>query len=301
MNKAREPQPSPVKGRGEVAEAVLQDIRARVAMGEEKYGTRLSTFNGREAVWDLYQELIDAVMYTKQYLLEREVSVLLFHLVVKYDLFDVLVEQLVQRREREKEKRGGEIGLIETDHDEDWERVVEEVRSDLRMLRGIELAGNTPAVRKTAHKKAKEINMKELFSEDGVAIPEGVSVKMGFRCMGYDVIVMEACDFILDDAQLEAYEQDPSGIIEEIELSKHHGDYRLAEFYDTEDGHQAVYVRPARGLAKKHDDLKQMVRMLLPFLPDEAQLLDHAALNDGRASEFDMVSVKLRKWMMNND
>lgn len=34
---------------------------------------------------------------------------------------------------------------------------------------------------------------------------------------------------------------------------------------------------------------------LLPYLPDEANLLDNASVSDGRASEYDMAAVGLRK------
>jgi hypothetical protein len=45
-----------------VADYVLADIQARVDTGQEKYGTKLMTHNGRDALWDAYQEAIDLVM-----------------------------------------------------------------------------------------------------------------------------------------------------------------------------------------------------------------------------------------------
>lgn len=65
------PQPPPEPGRVDVADVVIEDIQARVEAGLLKYGTKLQTFNGRDARWDLYQELIDAVMYLRQEMLER--------------------------------------------------------------------------------------------------------------------------------------------------------------------------------------------------------------------------------------
>lgn len=41
-------------------------------MGEQKYGTRLQTFNGRNALIDAYQEALDLVMYLRQKFLEEE-------------------------------------------------------------------------------------------------------------------------------------------------------------------------------------------------------------------------------------
>lgn len=72
MNKAAKPQKNPVKGNTPVAKYVLADIKARVRLGKKRYGTVLQTNNGRSALWDLYQELLDAVMYCRQVILEQE-------------------------------------------------------------------------------------------------------------------------------------------------------------------------------------------------------------------------------------
>jgi hypothetical protein len=56
----------------EVLPEVLKDIEARAQTGLSKYGTLLKTDNGRNALLDMYQELIDAVMYVKQLLMEIE-------------------------------------------------------------------------------------------------------------------------------------------------------------------------------------------------------------------------------------
>lgn len=72
MNKAAEKEPPPKKGKIEVARFVLADIQARIDIGQKKYGTKLETHNGRDALWDAYQEAIDLVMYLRQALLERD-------------------------------------------------------------------------------------------------------------------------------------------------------------------------------------------------------------------------------------
>lgn len=72
MNKASKPQPPPDPGREDVAPYVVADIMSRVDAGLEKYGTRLQTHNGRDALWDAYQEAIDLVMYLRQAILERD-------------------------------------------------------------------------------------------------------------------------------------------------------------------------------------------------------------------------------------
>jgi hypothetical protein len=70
-SEAATPQPPPVGNGVEVDGFVIQDILERSEMGKSKYGTTLRTFNGRDALVDLYQELLDAVKYCKQALLER--------------------------------------------------------------------------------------------------------------------------------------------------------------------------------------------------------------------------------------
>ncbi len=65
-------EPAPQPGQQDVTSEVIKDLQERSATGEKKYGTRLQTFNGRKALVDLYQELLDACQYIKQELLERE-------------------------------------------------------------------------------------------------------------------------------------------------------------------------------------------------------------------------------------
>lgn len=65
-------EPSPTGTGKKVIDEVVMDIKARSCMGEKKYGTPLRTFNGRNAMMDLYQELLDSVMYAKQVLMEME-------------------------------------------------------------------------------------------------------------------------------------------------------------------------------------------------------------------------------------
>lgn len=65
------PQPKP-KGTGvDVAQLVYKDIEARIRKGEIEYGERLTTLNGRSALMDLYEELLDAVLYLRQLLWEE--------------------------------------------------------------------------------------------------------------------------------------------------------------------------------------------------------------------------------------
>jgi NTP pyrophosphatase (non-canonical NTP hydrolase) len=50
---------------------VIDDMRERDETGLRKYGTRLQAHNGRDADVDLYQELLDAVVYQRQKIAER--------------------------------------------------------------------------------------------------------------------------------------------------------------------------------------------------------------------------------------
>ncbi len=55
-----------------VGELVVKDMQARIDMGIKKYGTKLQTNNGRDALQDAYEEALDLVMYLKQIILERD-------------------------------------------------------------------------------------------------------------------------------------------------------------------------------------------------------------------------------------
>ena len=55
-----------------VQDAVIADIEVRKQVGIARYGTGLQPFNGRNALQDLYEELLDAAMYVKQKLIEEK-------------------------------------------------------------------------------------------------------------------------------------------------------------------------------------------------------------------------------------
>lgn len=54
------------------AQPLREDLIARSDVGLKKYGTRLRVKNGRRAIVDLYQELLDALMYSMQARLEGD-------------------------------------------------------------------------------------------------------------------------------------------------------------------------------------------------------------------------------------
>lgn len=51
---------------------VIKDMEERHRVGIARYGTPLQPFNGRNAPADFYAELLDACVYGKQLLIERE-------------------------------------------------------------------------------------------------------------------------------------------------------------------------------------------------------------------------------------
>ena len=60
-------QPDPVRNEKPACwDLVVKDMKDRDAWGRSKYGTPLQPFNGRDAIVDLYQELLDAVVYCRQ-------------------------------------------------------------------------------------------------------------------------------------------------------------------------------------------------------------------------------------------
>ncbi|TMJ00838.1 MAG: helix-turn-helix transcriptional regulator [Alphaproteobacteria bacterium] len=64
-------QPPPVPNTREASwDLVLQDIKDRDKIGQERYGTRLQPLNGRDTLVDLYQELLDAVVYARTLIAE---------------------------------------------------------------------------------------------------------------------------------------------------------------------------------------------------------------------------------------
>lgn len=68
------PQPLPIHGEQYVLEFVVNDLRERAESGRVKYGTYLMTHNGRDPLWDAYQEALDLTMYLRQTLLEKGVE-----------------------------------------------------------------------------------------------------------------------------------------------------------------------------------------------------------------------------------
>ena len=56
----------------EIVPMVIADLEGRKALGEKKYKEVLRVENGRDALLDLYQELLDAVIYIRQRIAQDE-------------------------------------------------------------------------------------------------------------------------------------------------------------------------------------------------------------------------------------
>ncbi len=67
-------QPMPHGTGREITPLVIADMEERREFGKAKYGEGLTAFNGRDALQDLYQELLDAVVYVRQAIEERDVQ-----------------------------------------------------------------------------------------------------------------------------------------------------------------------------------------------------------------------------------
>lgn len=50
----------------ELRSSIVEDVEARSREGEKKYGTVLRTNNGRDALIDAYQEILDGLQYLRQ-------------------------------------------------------------------------------------------------------------------------------------------------------------------------------------------------------------------------------------------
>ena len=66
------PQAGERMSRVEVLPLVKDDLQARIAKGRAEYGEPLTTHNGRDALWDAYEEVLDLALYLRQAIAERE-------------------------------------------------------------------------------------------------------------------------------------------------------------------------------------------------------------------------------------
>lgn len=50
---------------------MIADINERRKIGVQRYGSELRPFNGRDALRDAYEEVLDLAMYLKQMMIEQ--------------------------------------------------------------------------------------------------------------------------------------------------------------------------------------------------------------------------------------
>ncbi len=72
MDLTREQPPPELRDGPSVQSMVIADMHTREQTGIERYGTALHPHNGRDALRDLYEELLDGVMYVRQLIAERD-------------------------------------------------------------------------------------------------------------------------------------------------------------------------------------------------------------------------------------
>lgn len=68
-----EPEPK-VNNNPSIHDLVIEDMQSRKAMGLEKYKTVLQAHNGRNALKDAYEEVLDLACYLKQKLEEQKID-----------------------------------------------------------------------------------------------------------------------------------------------------------------------------------------------------------------------------------
>ncbi len=67
-----EPEPNPTKGQKTIYPLVIADIEERAKVSKPKYGKYLESHNGRNALIDAYQEVLDLAMYLRQRIEEEK-------------------------------------------------------------------------------------------------------------------------------------------------------------------------------------------------------------------------------------
>ena len=72
LRRGPDAEPEPTPGEADVTTFVIDDLKRRSNFGKRKYGTALQTFNGRDALKDLYAELLDGCCYLRQRIEEEK-------------------------------------------------------------------------------------------------------------------------------------------------------------------------------------------------------------------------------------
>lgn len=68
-------QPDPIPNTSTpVWELVIEDMKDRDLKGRRAYGTPLQAFNGRDPLWDAYEEILDTAVYLRQAIEEKRLQ-----------------------------------------------------------------------------------------------------------------------------------------------------------------------------------------------------------------------------------
>lgn len=86
-------------------ERVITDIEERKKIGVQRYGQLLKPFDGRDSLLDLYQELLDATVYTRKCLFEDPMHPALVT-IYRETLFSLLRVKALMRKRDEGESNG---------------------------------------------------------------------------------------------------------------------------------------------------------------------------------------------------
>ncbi len=73
MTTVEQPAPTP-NDTPPIADLVIADMARRKRVGIERYGVALQANNGRDMLRDLYEELLDACVYIRGVMAERDGS-----------------------------------------------------------------------------------------------------------------------------------------------------------------------------------------------------------------------------------
>lgn len=86
---------------------VVADMRARDAVGRERYGTPLQPGNGRDSLVDAYQEVLDAAVYLRNAIAERGVE------VQSLPHREAMAKEIQRLRAQVTELQAGQTRLVE--------------------------------------------------------------------------------------------------------------------------------------------------------------------------------------------
>lgn len=90
-------------GREHIADLVVADIQDRKRHGVREYGVALQAHNGRRALWDLYEELLDGAHYVRQRVLEEDHTL---RRTVGNENVRALLTEIYNRRDLFSDRRG---------------------------------------------------------------------------------------------------------------------------------------------------------------------------------------------------